>query len=188
MKSLPMVHCRICKENIDRNTQFEDIDWIMPSKNFFYHISCYKNWQNEKSDIHSQGTTELWKDAVWQYMTKELKTDIQWNKFDSQWDTFTKRGMTPKGIYFALRFFYEKSCGDPRKCMGGIGIVGSIYEEAVKYWHKREYVDKGIVARIEQQIMERQQQEIIIIKRKKKDTTKRKGFNLTEAMNLGELE
>ena len=39
-KLLP-VHCRICGKEINRLLEVDGIDWIMPSKNFYYHLDCY---------------------------------------------------------------------------------------------------------------------------------------------------
>ena len=36
-----MAHCRICKEEIDK----EKDDWIMPVKNWYYHRTCYETWK-----------------------------------------------------------------------------------------------------------------------------------------------
>ena len=36
-----MPHCRICKVEIDK----ENDDWIMPSKNYYYHRKCYEDWK-----------------------------------------------------------------------------------------------------------------------------------------------
>jgi hypothetical protein len=36
-----MPQCRVCKEKIDKTKD----DWIMPSKNYYYHKSCYKSWK-----------------------------------------------------------------------------------------------------------------------------------------------
>lgn len=41
------------------------------------------------------------------FYEKELKTDLNAAKTSSQWKSFIKKGMTPKGIYFALRYFYD---------------------------------------------------------------------------------
>ena len=39
----PLVHCRVCGEPIDREELTEGVDWIMPSKNFYYHKFQYQH-------------------------------------------------------------------------------------------------------------------------------------------------
>ena len=36
-----IVQCRICKEKFDTSQLIKDIDWVMPSKNWYYHKNCY---------------------------------------------------------------------------------------------------------------------------------------------------
>ena len=36
-----MAKCRLCNIPIDK----EKDDWIMPSKNYYYHKQCYNNWK-----------------------------------------------------------------------------------------------------------------------------------------------
>ena len=50
-KKLGLVHCRVCKKNIDRNIE---TGWIMPSRNYFYHEACYKEWVEKKDDLHAR--------------------------------------------------------------------------------------------------------------------------------------
>ena len=62
--------------------------------------------------------------------------------------------MTAKGIYSTLRYHYEIKKGDVEKAENGIGIVPHIYEEGTCYWGERNQRDKGICARIEEQILQ----------------------------------
>ena len=36
-----MAQCRLCKIEIDK----EKDDWVMPSRNYYYHKKCYENWK-----------------------------------------------------------------------------------------------------------------------------------------------
>ena len=36
-----MAKCRVCDLPIDKTKD----DWIMPSKNYYYHKNCYDNWK-----------------------------------------------------------------------------------------------------------------------------------------------
>ena len=43
-----MAKCRVCDLPIDK----EKDDWVMPSKNWYYHRKCYEEWKKAqfKSD------------------------------------------------------------------------------------------------------------------------------------------
>jgi hypothetical protein len=75
--------------------------------------------------------------------------------------------MTVKGIFFALKYFYEIKGGDWNKGHGGIGIVPFIYNEACTYWYNREKKTKGVVAEIERQMREAEQRQKKVVTQKK---------------------
>ena len=181
MAKRPLVHCRNCKIAIDRDNQN---DWVMPSRNFFYHINCYEDFVNDKKKAKANGlemeaADDLWKSAVIDYLTKDLKVSIDYQKFNSQWNNFMKKEMTAKGIYFTLRYFYEHENGDPTKCEGAIGIVPHIYERATCYWGERNQRDKGICARIEEQILASAHSSTKVIIQKKKKNLKKPTIDLS---------
>jgi len=157
------VQCRICKQKIDRSKQVENVDWIMPSKNYFYHKKCYEEWKNNKTDIHAKADDDAWFETLKYYLSHDVKMPIDYAKLTSQWKTFLKKGKTAKGIYFAIKYFYDVKKGDPKKSENGIGIISSIYEEGCAYWVNREAHDKGICERIAKQVLERQNQEKIVL-------------------------
>ena len=39
-----MAQCRVCKELIDKTKD----DWVMPSRNYYYHKTCYDSWKKAK--------------------------------------------------------------------------------------------------------------------------------------------
>lgn len=172
MAKRALVHCRICKANIDRDNQ---TDWVEPSPKWFYHASCYEDFAKKKGriregDIEVEVTDDIWKDAIYDYFKKDLKVALNYTKFLSQWDNLIKKGRTGKGIYFSLRYFYEIAKGDPAQSKNGIGIVDHIYEEATQYWGDRNQRDKGILERIESQIKASQERKIVTVLRKDKAT------------------
>lgn len=185
MSKKGIVHCRICKLDIDRNIEIEDVDWVMPSKNWFYHKKCYDDWAIKKNDVHSKADEELWFSALWDYLTKDMKIGLDYTKVKSQWDNFIKKGKTPKGMYFSIRYFYEVKNGDPAKSENGIGIVPYIYQEGCKYWVDKEAKDKGICARIEEQIKKSKEREKIKIKQDK--FKKIKNFDLSYISNMEDI-
>lgn len=160
MASAP-VHCRLCKKLIYKDKEVENVDWMMPSRNYYYHCKCYNDWKRGVKDIHSDITDDAWYLAVKEYLSKDLKAPIDYAKVASQWKNLLKKGKTPKGIYFSLRYFYDIKKNDVSKCEGGIGIVNYIYEDACQYWVERNDSENGIIAKIEAQVMAKQNQQLI---------------------------
>lgn len=166
MAKRPLVHCRICKGAIDRDNQ---TDWMMPQEKFYYHIICHEDFAKKKGaikegDLRIEADDDLWKSAVYDYLKKDVKISLNFTKFQSQWSNFLKKGMTAKGIYFTLRYFYEIEKGDASKCENGIGIVPHVYERGTCYWGERNQRDKGICARIEAQIMQAAEKKVKVIR------------------------
>lgn len=174
-----LVHCRICGQEINRD---KEDGWMNPSRNYFYHTSCYETWAKKKNDIHSEADEKLWKDAVYDYLQRVIKISVDYPKFNNQWSSFVKKGRTPKGIYFTVRYFYEVLKGEKDKAQGGIGIVDYIYEEACEYWCKKETRDSGIVARIEEQMRAEQAREVKVVRQPQKRKRKVPTFEDIERM------
>lgn len=190
MAKRPPVHCRICKAVIDRDNQN---DWVEPSPKWFYHISCYEDFANKKGkiregDISAEVEDDIWKSAVYDYLRLDLKMSVNYAKFTSQWNNFLKKNMTAKGIYFALRYFYEIMRGDPKKSENGIGIVPHIYNEGTCYWGERNQRDKGICNRIEEQILQAEKQKTTVIHRKKQNRNTRRMVDISALADMGDEE
>jgi len=162
-----IVHCRVCGGNIDREND-ADGTWFSPAKNYFYHVKCYDTWKKKKDDIHSEANEKLWKDAVYEYLKRDMKIVVDFQKFNSQWNSLIKKNRTPKGIYFTVRYFYEIQKGDKDKAQGGIGIVEYIYEEACAYWCEKENRESGILDKIEEQIKSEKSRTTRIVHQPKK--------------------
>ena len=167
-----IVICRCCKQKFDAQIEDKDKIWVMPSKNYYYHKNCYDDWTKKKNDVHSQADDDLWFDALWDYLSKDIKIGPDFVKVKSQWDNLIKKGKTPKGIYFCTKYFYDIKKGDPKKSEHGIGIISYIYEEGAAYWIEKEQKDKGICARIEEQIRQSQNREKKIVKKIKEKKVK----------------
>lgn len=160
--------CRICHAEIDID---KETNWTMPSKGCYYHTFCYESFAKKKGairegDMSIELEDDLWKAAVYDYFKKDLKASLNYTKFLSQWNNYLKKNMTAKGIYFAIRYFYEIQKGDVNKSEGGIGIIPLIYQESAEYWCGRNERDKGICDRIEAQIRQMQQQKIKVVLQK----------------------
>ena len=105
--------------------------------------------------------------------------NVDYVKFTSQWNNFLKKNMTAKGIYFALRYFYEIANGDPKKSENGIGIVPHIYNEGTEYWGNRNQRDKGICARIEAQIKQAENAKVVVIHRQRQPKKSKREIDLS---------
>ena len=163
------VLCRFCKVRFDTNEE----EWIMPSKNHYFHRSCYDNWVNKKDDVHTVADDDMWMDASYQFLTRDMLIAVDYRKFQSQFNNFKKKGRTAKGIYFSLLYFYRIKKGDRSKAEGGIGIVDYVYEDATNYYGERTKRGENIVAEIERQVREAsQQKEQKVVKKAKKKKTK----------------
>ena len=64
------------------------------------------------------------------YLQQDLKIVCNYAKLYKEWKRLIQKGRTPKGIYFALKYFYDVKHGDTSKSGGSIGIVDYIYDEA----------------------------------------------------------
>lgn len=181
MAKLQPVHCRLCGQLIDRNVGQEGTDWIIRSRGWYYHKDCYESWVSSKDDIHSQKKESEWMDYAWDFLTHDVKISVDYIKFQKQWEAFVKKNMTPKGIYFCLKYFYDIQHGDKDKAKGGIGIVSFIYKEGCQYWVDREQKDNGIMKSIEAQLKQKAAERSIVIQAQPK---KKK----VKMIDLGDIE
>ena len=176
-RKLPLVHCRVCKKDIDRQNE---TGWIMPVNKFYYHEKCYADWVEKKDDLHAKASDNEWYEAMIYYLSHVIKAEIDYKKTTSQWKNFLKQNKTAKGVYFAIRYFYDVQHGDKTKCQGGIGIVSSIYDDSREYWYKREENDRGICSRIEEQIKQQAKQQKIILKQTKRKSIRDRAISLDD--------
>lgn len=165
--------CRYCKKEIYTNTQVEGVDYIetYPGSRWYYHKDCYEKFKGIKGDLGAVAEDHVWYMALTDYLSKELKVEINYPKLTSQWKNFLKKNMTAKGIYFAIKYFYDvKKYAITKEEKGmGIGIVPYIYEESGTYWKNLEEQQRGIVDKLSQQALERGMQKVVVVQQKKKD-------------------
>lgn len=164
--SLQPVTCRICHKKIDRRIEVEGVDWIQPFNRRFYHKSCFKNWA-DRDNIELEESPAFWRQATDIYLERELKIPIDYPKYSSQWKRYMGQNKTAKGIYLALRYYYDILGNDRNKAQGGIGIISYIYIESCSYWVERLEKEKDLNERILQQARELNGREKVIIKREK---------------------
>ena len=146
-------------------------DWVMPQERWYYHIDCFESFSKKKAsikenEIEANLDDATWLDAIYEYLTRDVKIIVNYPKLLSQWNSYIKQGFTPKGIYFTLRYFYEIKGGDASKSQNAIGIVKYIYDEATNYWGERLQRDKTICNQIEQQIIKNRDKKVVKIYQK----------------------
>ena len=112
---------------------------------------------------------DFWYEAMVDFLYRDIKAPVDFSKLRSQWDNFTRTNMTPKGIYFAVRYFYEVQKGDKSKMEGGIGIVPYIYNDSREYWAQLEYKKEGTLDAILEQMKTRLARPVEKIAPKKKE-------------------
>lgn len=151
--------CRICHQLIDIVHLPEGESWIQPSTKYYYHTKCYNEWKQSNPTEDS-----AWIPRIYDFISRDLKMDYDYHMCEAQRKKMLKEKCTNKGIYFALKYFYEVKHGDKSKSYGGIGIVPYVYKESMEYWVKMEYKQSGFLADLEQQIIKKEQAQVIKIK------------------------
>lgn len=170
---MSLVTCRVCKQKFDKSKLEENVDWVMPSRNWYYHKKCYDDWKSTTTRDDKD-----WVSLIYDFLAHDLKVHYDYHLCEGQRKKFiTGKKYTNKGIYFALKYFYEIKHGDWTKANGGIGIVPYVYNESMEYWVLQEQKSNGILAAIEKQIQERANRKVIKINRKK-TTAKKNRFDL----------
>ena len=153
-----MPKCRICNVEINK----EKADWIMPSKNWYYHRKCYEEWKQAQPNSDDE-----YIDMIYDFIARDLKVSYDWWVCEHQRKKFIKENkMTNKGILFALKYFYEVKKGDWEKGHGGIGIVPFVYNDSCAYWAARERHSEGTIAEIERQMREAAERPKVHVKKK----------------------
>lgn len=170
-----IVQCRTCKKYFDTEKIPKD-EWIMPSKNWYYHTRCYTDWKNN----HDNATDDDWAMLIYDFLARDLKVSYNYHLCEAQRKKFLKENrFTNKGIYFSLKYFYEIKHNSWDKGNGGIGIIPYIYKDATEYWTDLEWKRRGFMKAIEQQIFDRANRSVKTIKRPTKKTVKTK-YDLNE--------
>lgn len=168
-----IIQCRLCKTKFDTEKE----EFVLVGQRSYYHKYCYEEWVKSRNNAKATGDENFWQESLIDYLYRDIKMSIDFTKFNSQWENFTKpnKKMTPKGIYFAMRYYYDVMHGDKEKANGGIGIVQNIYKDAAQYWYDLETRKEGTIEAIIAQIKQRQSRPVQQIQRKdsiKKDKTK----------------
>ena len=142
-KMAHIVTCRICGQKFDAEKE----QYIKPKERQYYHKSCYDKLQFQVHNMDitkydSAGLDEM--KITYHYLAEDVKLVIDFQRFKRQWDSLVKKEYTPKGIHWALKYFYGIQKGDPEKAKNGIGIVEYIYKEAAKFWESKLLKEMGV--------------------------------------------
>lgn len=176
-----IVHCRVCKQDIDVDSTH---NWVMPSTNYYYHTDCYKDWISRKGErsITVNRDEQDWYDLLKDYLWRDLKMPgVNWAKISSQWKNYlNSKKYTPKGIYFAVIYFYEISHGNPELAKGGIGIVNNVYNDSAEYWSNLERRRKGTLEDIVKQMTARLNRPTMVINDNNRRNTSRVKYSLED--------
>lgn len=168
------VKCRLCKEYIDKE---KETGWIMPKNRQYYHKKCYEEWKASKPE-----NDEEYIAFIYDYISRDLKVPYDWFMCEAQRKKFVKDEMTNKGIFFALKYFYDVKHNDWDKGHGGIGIVPYIYKESCAYWANKERINEGLLDQIEQQMKENRERGAKTVRRKKKKKEIKPDFSMIAEM------
>lgn len=180
--------CRVCRKEIDKKRQQESVDWIMPTRNFYYHVKCYDDWvvKGKAKDVTVEGDDDFWKDRLFDYLSKDIKLPgADWSKITSQWKNLLKTKHTAKGVYFAALYMYDIKNMSREKSEGGIGLIFSIYDDAKKYWIEKEEEKQGTLAAIEKQARIAAKQKTVVLRREEQKKKVERQFSLSK---IGEME
>lgn len=169
-------------------------EWIMPSKNWYYHFNCYKDYAKKietalsnETPLDWQADEDIWYNAIYYYFNNDLKAPRNFALFQPQWTQYIKQGLTPKGIYFTVRYCYDIKKMDLRKSNGGIGIVPYMYKEATTYWAEKFRHDDVICRQIQEQVAKLySEKRMIKLQRRNNTKTKKSVFSLDQLEDSNE--
>lgn len=189
-----IVKCRICQQPMDLDTMKVE-EWTKPAINQYYHTECYRDYAKKINTALSKNAgpalemtvdEDVWYNAIYFYFNNDLKAPRNLSLFVPQWRQYLKQGLTPKGIYFTLRYCYDIKGIDLRKSNGGIGIVPYMYKEATTYWAERFRRNDVVCKQIEEQVQKMYAEKREIRFQKRNDKPKRAAFSLEQLEDMDE--
>lgn len=131
MAKQPPVKCIVCGTMIPRDGSVEYVNTSVNGYRYA-HKTCVKS-QEEKQVIHNKIHTVA---------QRYLGSTYNKTKVENQIRSLLKEGKTEIGILNAIEYWYDVKKGDPTKAVGGIGIVKSIYGEALDYQQKIQEIQE----------------------------------------------
>lgn len=181
-----LVMCRECKQKFQRDDLVEGVDWIMPSKNWYYHKSCYDTWVQERQDamtnVEANKQDSEYRTEIFDFLSRHLKVRFDGAKVGSQINLMLKKGRTIKGIYFSLIYWFDILNNPWNDKYDGIWIAELKYDEAREYWRERAKNNHELLAQVEKQIKAMYEMPKVMVKENKK-----KNF-VSQLDRIGEME
>lgn len=135
------VKCLYCGEIFDRNKE--------PCQKIglrYAHQECYDLNFTEEDD---------YREKIYQFVKKIFGPNYKYQAIETQRKSFVKKGMTNKGIYYTLKYYFEIQNGSIEKSAGRIGIVPYVYEEAQEYYEKIDKMARRLAKSVQQTMKER---------------------------------
>lgn len=136
-----MVKCLYCNKLFDRNK--EECQKIGRR---YAHQKCYERNYTE---------SDYYKEQIYTFIKTIYGTDYKYPAIEAQRKSYIKKGMTNKGIYYALKYYFEVKKGSSEKSDGRIGIVPYVYEEANQYFDKLNNLAKKLATSVQENIKEK---------------------------------
>lgn len=130
MAKLPPVKCKYCEEYFPRDGS---VEFVAVGGRRYAHKTCAVK-QEQKDAIRNQ---------IYLTTKKYLGSEYNHTKVENQVKALLKEGKTEIGILRAIEYWYQNKQGDPAKACGGIGIVKSIYGEALEHQRKLDEIRKA---------------------------------------------
>lgn len=132
---LAMVKCLYCGKTFDRNKE--------PNQKIgrrYVHQECYEENYTE---------SDFYKEQIYNFLKTLYGTNYKYQAIEAQRKSYLKKGMTNKGIYQSLKYFFEIKKGSLEKTDGRIGIVPYVYDEAEKYYEKLNQMAKNLAISVQ---------------------------------------
>lgn len=131
--------CLYCNQYFDITKE----EFVKPRTNRYAHKTCAEKYST---------TDDYFKDLMYKYLKEEVKINYDYQACERQRLNFiSKLGYTNKGMYQAIRYFYEVKKESSAKSGNRIGIIPYVYDEAQAYYQVLARRQKEIGKVIEKQ-------------------------------------
>ena len=137
-----IVKCRWCGVSFD--TDILDSDkWIMANKRYYYHKDCYEEKQKPNAirpvtNENKETEFNTWRQNIFDFIQRDLKGKCNYSRITQMMEMYKNKykDWTYKGMFYALKYFYDIKQNDWSKANGAIGILPYIYYEGTEYRRK----------------------------------------------------
>ena len=162
-----MKMCRYCKNPVYTPKEQENITWYKRGEGWYYHLSCWQDYQKTKDERPDHE----WLDLIFDILKRELHSSYNYHMVKRQVDKMIANGKTMKGIFYTVNYAFLIK-GIVYKPEFGLGIIPYLYEESTEYWGNRWTKEKDIFETIERLQIERNtEKKILKMKETKREIT-----------------